>query len=356
MVVSALGIAAVAGALPATAAPAPISAADAYVGRTDRLAGEDRVATAIAASRFTFPSDTSAPAAVITTSATYADALAGAALAAKVGGPLLLTSPTTVEPAVASEIRRVVKAGGTIYVLGDAGAVTGQVEKTLAPAFTVTRLAGADRYATALAVADQMRKLGAKGPAYLASGANYPDGLTVSTLAARTDGLVILSAVNEYALPVLDAATREWIERDDPTGATTVPVGGPAAAAAAITIGLPASVRARAIIGVDRYDTSRRVADAYGPFPDVSPYRRVGLATGENWPDALVGAAVMGHLKRPLLLTDGTAAQLSPFTARAVQDLTQDDLPAYGLAFGGADVLPDALVREFDRLLPSEDF
>lgn len=244
VVVSALGLGAVGGALPSVAAPASATAAGAAVevsalppgsvlrGKTDgpgclvlppsqggnrpptfkigstyRLAGADRVATAVAASQFTFSPDGVAPAAVITTSGTCADALAGAALAAKVGGPLLLTSPGALEAPVAAEIARAVRPGGSVYVLGDAGAVSTQVEKTLVPTYPVTRLAGADRYATALAVANQMRKLGAKGPAYLATGANFPDGLTVSTLAAHTDGLVILAGANQ-AGPVLDVATQ----------------------------------------------------------------------------------------------------------------------------------------------------
>ena len=319
-----------------------------------RLSGPDRVATAVTVSQDVFPAAGSAPAAVITTSATYADALAGAALAAKVDGPLLLTSPTALEPTVATEIRRAVKAGGTVYVLGDAGAVSADVEKTLMPAFTVTRLAGADRYATARAVADKMRALGAKGPAYLATGANYPDGLSVSALAARTDGLVILSEDR-----TLDAGTRAWITKDDPTGSRTVPVGGPAAAAAASPAAggamLSAPITARAIIGVDRYDTSARVAQAYGPFPASAanaPRRTIGLATGTNWPDALVGAAAMGTLAGPLLLTDGGAANLPRPTIVAIATLVQDTKDVDGLLFGGADVLNEDLVAQFRGTLP----
>lgn len=141
-----------------------------------------------------------------------------------------------------------------------------------------------------------------------------------------------------------------------------MPVGGPAAEASANGNPLndyktlPASVRARAIIGVDRYDTSRRVAEAYGLFPDSNADRRIGLATGTNWPDALVAAATVGHEGLPLLLTDGNAAHLSPFTARATTDLTQDGTPVFGLAFGGADVLSDTVVCELDQLLPSPTF
>ena len=348
-VVYRVALRAVSAAGPGTATAVMSSAT--VTGHVRRLSGPDRVDTAVTVSQDVFPAAGSARGAVITTSATYADALAGASLAAKVGGPLLLTSPTALEPAVAAEIRRAVKAGGTVYVLGDTGAVTGAVEAQLRPAYTVTRLAGADRYATALAVAETMRTLGAKGPAYLATGTNYPDGLTVSALAARTDGLVVLSDDRS-----LDAGTRAWIARDDPAGSRTVPVGGPAAAAAASPAPggapLPAAIAARALVGADRYDTSLRVAQAYGPLPAPTAARRViGLATGTNWPDALVGAAAMGSLAGPLLLTDGAAPNLNRATILSVATVLRDDGAIEGVIFGGADVVNEDLVPQFDGTL-----
>ena len=314
-------------------------------GPARRLSGPDRVATAVTVSQDQFAAAGSAPAAVITTSATYADALAGAALAAKVDGPLLLTSPTALEPTVATEIRRAVKAGGTVYVLGDAGAVTGTVESELRPAYTVTRLAGADRFATSRAIADTMRQLGAKGPAYLATGENFPDGLAVSALAAHTDGLVVTTGDYDWQ------TAAAWIRKDDPTGARTVPVGG---YARGIARDLGAATVARSLVGADRYETSRRIAQAFGPFTtEVGTRANVGLATGENWPDALVGAAAMARQGGPLLLTDGRAPTLTPSTVLSIEDLTATGYPAvYGTVFGGADVLSNALADEFAHNLP----
>ncbi len=314
-------------------------------GPARRLSGPDRVATAVTVSQDQFAAAGSAPGAVLTTSATYADALAGAALAAKVGGPLLLTSPTALEPAVATEIRRVVEAGGAVYVLGDTGALTGDVETQLRPAYTVTRLAGADRFATARAIADTMRQLGAKGPAYLATGDNFPDGLAVSALAAHTDGLVVTTGDDDWQTAVA------WIRTDDPTGARTVPVGG---YARGIARELGAATVARSLVGADRYETSRRIAQAFGPFTtEVGTPAYVGLATGENWPDALVGAAAMARQGGPLLLTDGRAPTLTPSTVLSIEDLTAIGYPAvHGTVFGGADVLSDALADEFAHNLP----
>ena len=332
-----------------TAGPGPATAVQSTApnrgGAARRLSGPDRVATAVTVSQDQFAAAGSAPAAVVSTSATYADALAGAALAAKVGGPLLLTSPTALEPAVATEIRRVVKAGGTIYVLGDTGALTGTVEAQLRPAYTVTRLAGADRFATSRTVADTMRQLGAKGPAYLVTGNNFPDGLAVSALAAHTDGLVVTTGDDDWQTAVA------WIRKDDPTGARTVPVGG---YARGIARELGAATVARSLVGADRYETSRRIAQAFGPFTtEVGTRANVGLATGENWPDALVGAAAMARQGGPLLLTDGRAPTLTPSTVLSIEDLTATGYPnVYGTVFGGADVLSNTLADEFAHNLP----
>ncbi|WP_170131245.1 cell wall-binding repeat-containing protein [Quadrisphaera granulorum] len=314
-------------------------------GRSTRLLGPDRIATAIAVSQDTFPDLAGAPAAVLTTSGTYADALAGGALAAKVGGPLLLTTPGHLDDSVARELRRVVKAGGTVYVLGDTGAVTGDVETQLRSTFTVKRLAGKTRFSTALAVADTMRALGAKGPAYLVTGTNFPDGLAVAALAAHKDGLVVLS--NDT---VMDAATQAWLAKDDPNGTHTVPVGGPAHTAASV---LSAATNASAIDGVDRYDTARRVAAAFGAIRTGTTAPWIGMATVRNWPDALVAGAAIAHRGGPLLLTDGASQTLTPATALAIGDLTADGYPAYGMLFGGADVLSDGVMKDLSLRLPA---
>lgn len=311
---------------------------------TTRLLGPDRIATAIAVSQDTFPDVAAAPAAVLTTSGTYADALAGGVLAAKVGGPLLLTTPGRLDEAVARELRRVVKAGGTVYVLGDTSAVSADAEGQLRSSFTVTRLAGATRFTTALAVADKLRALGAKGPTYLVTGTNFPDGLAVAALAAHKDGLVVLTKDTS-----MDADTQAWVQKQDPTGAHTVPVGGPAHIAASV---LGAGANVNAIDGVDRYDTARRVADAFGSIRTPGKVAYIGMATGRNWPDALVAGASMAHRGGPLLLTDGAASGLVPSTSLAVSSLTADGFTASGLLFGGSDVLSDGVMKDFGLRIP----
>src|SRR5438105_5079473 len=83
-----------------------------------RVAGPDRLATAIATSQDQFPTAGSASAVVLARSDTFPDALAGGPLAAKVHGPLLLTSSAALDTSVKTEIARVAVAGATVYILG----------------------------------------------------------------------------------------------------------------------------------------------------------------------------------------------------------------------------------------------
>ncbi len=78
---------------------------------------------------------------------------------------------------------------------------------------------------------------------------------------------------------------------------TLFSIGGPAALA------YPAG---QAIVGVDRYDTSAKIAAQFFPTPGT-----VGLASGTNFPDALAGGAHIARFSGPMLLVDPAA--LPPF-------------------------------------------
>ena len=73
---------------------APVAGAVTVPSNVHRIAGSSRLATAIGASQDQFPTSGSAKAVVLARSDTFPDALAGGPLAAKLGGPLLLTPPT----------------------------------------------------------------------------------------------------------------------------------------------------------------------------------------------------------------------------------------------------------------------
>ncbi|TXR58039.1 cell wall-binding repeat-containing protein [Quadrisphaera setariae] len=326
-----------------------------------RYEGGTRVQTAVSVSQKLFPGTGSSRAVVIASSTNYADSLAGARLASAVGGPLLLTDPLALNTEVASEVARVLAvpaaaaagstpaasagsapsqtAVGTVYLLGGTSAVSAAVEtavKAVNAKYTVTRISGTDRFDTAVKIAAQTAADdgGASAPIYVASGTNYPDGLAVAALAARTGGVVLLTDGSK-----MPDATLKYLQTYDPNSELLVAVGGPAAKA---TSGHGAD---RAVIGTDRYDTARRVAELFTAPTGSAPVRSVGLATGDNWPDALAGAAAMGNLDGPLLLTPSGA--LSPSTSSALTALAKKGRPTSALVFGGSSVVSTGTANDF---------
>ncbi len=201
--------------------------------------------------------------------------------------------------------------------------------------FTVKRIAGDDRYETAARTADEVAAQAPgtdTAPIYLANGVNFPDGLAVSALAARTGGVVLLTDG-----PTLPAATKAFLQAKDPGATRVVPVGG-AAAAAAATLPAAGGSASRAIVGVDRFDTAALVAKRFTGAAGGT--KVVGVATGDNWPDALVGSAAVGLLGGPLLLTTGP--DLAPAARSALAGLNAAKPLTTGVVFGGEPSVPAA--------------
>ena len=244
----------------------------------DRLGGADRYATAAAVSRSSFPTG-GAGAVVLARGDAYPDALVGVPLAAARHAPLLLTHGTTLPTVTLTEIRRVLPAGGTVYLLGGTDVVPASIGTQLATlGYQTTRYAGVDRFATAVAVADA---LGDPSTVLLASGLNFPDALAAGPAATAVHGVVLLTA--GATLPPVTAA---YLTAHP---GTVYAIGGPAAAA---------DPTAQPLVGADRYATAATVAATFFPAPTT-----VGIATGLNFPDALAGAAQLATAGGPLLLT-----------------------------------------------------
>lgn len=156
-------------------------------GGITRVGGTDRYDTAARVSGATF-----APGApvYVATGEAFPDALAGGAAAARDGAPMLLTQPTHLPEPTRAELERL--APSRIVVLGGSGAVDDAVAAELA-AYTgggIERVAGADRYGTAIAVA---RTFGTAEAAFLATGRNFPDALSAIAPAARLGAPVLLT-------------------------------------------------------------------------------------------------------------------------------------------------------------------
>lgn len=293
-----------------------------------RIYGTDAIGTSIAVSHAEFPAAGSAQAVVLARSDFFSDALSGGPLAAKLGGPLLITPgaslSTSLDPRVQAEIQRVLPVGRTVYILGGDLALSPNIDATLEGlGYTVVREAGADEYATAVDIAEQ---LGNPTTIFEATGLNFPDALSAVPAAIATNGAILLTDGTTQATETAAYLAAHSSDFRDA-------IGGPLAAAGA-------DPAAHAVYGQDLYGTSAAVASTF--FPKTMTF---GAATGTNFPDALSGGVFMGApaTNGPVLLVQPSGPlppAITSYLSGVAPTLTQGYLFGGPLAVG-ADVLSE---------------
>ncbi|HEX6139818.1 MAG TPA: PQQ-dependent sugar dehydrogenase [Candidatus Limnocylindria bacterium] len=254
----------------------------------NRLAGPDRFATAAAVSAAT--TSPGVPVAYVATGENFPDAVAGGAAASHDHGPLLLVRRTAIPDVTATELARLAPA--RMVVLGGSGVVSDAVLAAL-DAYTggpVTRLAGADRYATAAAISAATFGTGVAA-AFVATGADYADALAGGPAAAHYGGPVLLTRPGD-----LPAATQAELQRLAPQRIFVL--GGPGAISDGVAAALDAYTAGPVtrLWGADRYATAEAVATLW------SRADHAYLATGAAFPDGLSGSAAAGREDVPLLI------------------------------------------------------
>ena len=165
-------------------------AAYATSGVVQRHAGPDRYSTAAIVSARAFAPGV--PVAYVATGGSFPDALAGGVAAARQQGPVLLVAPSAIPSSTATELQRLKPA--RIVVLGGTSAVSNGVLASLDAytAGTVSRLAGADRYGTAIEISRATTGADAPRTVFLATGTSFPDGLAGTPVAARANGPLLI--------------------------------------------------------------------------------------------------------------------------------------------------------------------
>lgn len=311
------------------------------------VAGSDRFATAVQASRMAYP-DGLAPrghrAVVIATGLDWPDALAGSALAGAADGPILFVSDV-VPKVVLDEIKRLDAARA--YVLGGRGAVSqGVVDSLTRAGLTVERFGGANRYATADAVAAKTIQLleagdGYNGTAFVATGASFADAMAAAPLAAARGWPIFLahprSGVQEHSRDELQDVTRAIV------------LGGTGAVSTQTQGTLAAKLRPGAYIqrleGANRYETAAVVAQ-YGIDHLGLDWNGVGIATGLSFPDGLAGSVLQSNSDSVLLFTRSTL----PTETAAVLGANRAAISSVTF-FGGPAVTPPGVRVAVDRML-----
>jgi subtilisin family serine protease len=323
---------------------------------TQRIVDGDPTATAVAVSqrRFRDVAGTSTgPAArhaVLSRDDAFPDSLAGAPLSA--GGPLLFTRTGALPTATAGELRRVLPAGATVYLLGGEAAIGAGVAGQVAGlGYRVVRLAGPSRVETALRVADEVRRLHpARREVLVARAYGAPDSPTSGWADSVTGGAYGAAAGIPVVLTPTDLgrdgrphpALAAWLDRDRPS--RSVVLGGDGAVGDAVATRLPNPAR---VSGAERTETAREVAVRLWGAPTTGPRRHVVINgfDGLGWAHGLAVAGLAADARAPLLMV---TPQVPPATAALMGACGAPQVDALLVGHSGA--IPDATVRELERL------
>ncbi|HHU11562.1 MAG TPA: cell wall-binding repeat-containing protein [Intrasporangiaceae bacterium] len=299
----------------------------------ERIGGVDRYATSAAISQKAFPQPVFIDRVFLASGEAFPDALVAGAAAGSLKVPVLLTRRAGIPDVIEKELTRLKPS--QIVIVGGQGAISKTVADRAASWGTVSRWAGANRYATAKAVAEEIDKLlGSTSVAFLASGTDFPDalgggfaGATVSAPLLLTDPQGLSSEAADY----LQAVKPKEI----------FILGGKGAVEGSVVSAAAQIAPVRRIAGSDRYGTSAAISRSIFDKPEA--VGTVVLANGLGFPDALSGTPLAAVRDAPILLVNLTG--VPPVVCREINRLDPDAI----VVLGGKGAISDAVIGQAQR-------
>ena len=282
---------------------------------TVRISGADRYLTSTSLSTSAGVAGANATHFVLVNGASYADALSAAALAGtKQGSIILLPADGTISATATARMA----AATNITIVGGYSALPATVEttmKTLRAAATISRIAGADRYATAAAVAQNIltaniAAVNGKKSAFLASGTSFADAVIAAPGAYAGPTNSAATAVVPIMLTATDSLSAATQAQMSLLGIKQVFVlGGTAVVSAATAAEVTAlGIEVVRLSGDNRYSTAVAIADKFtakttagGWGFDDDDIGLVNLEESGGGADALAASAYLGQSNAPAL-------------------------------------------------------
>ena len=287
----------------------------------DRIEGGDRVDTSIDTSEDLFPNGTDAV--VLANCERYTDVLTANPFAIQIKAAALFTYKDKLPEKTLKEIERL--GAKKIYISGGYDAVSKKVvDELINKGYDVFRFDGVNRYDTARKIAIKIRENGNKNVAELASGENYPDALSMTSMAVKDNAPILLTkkdsipsytkqALAEWDIETikiagLDEAISNNVEKQIKNGFAIEENNKKDS-----NVYDGAKVVSR-FGGKDRYETSTVIAKESYPNSELGVY-----ATGEKFPDALIAGNYAGRKKAPVLLVkkDTLPESVKKYTANS---------------------------------------
>lgn len=249
-----------------------------------RLSGLNRYETAIDIAKYGWQNSDYA---IIATGENFADALCAVPLSYKYKAPILFTDSKNLNNLVENQLKNMgVK---KVFIVGGQGVVSKQIEIRLDEiGIKYERFGGKDRYETSILIAEQ---LGVVNEVVIVSGENFPDALSISSIASQKGIPIILTQKNFVPKITTNYLNKNIIKQ-------TYIIGGEGAVSSSILSLLSNPIRTS---GVDRYDTNLAVIKK---FFESGLSDNLYIVSGENFPDALAIAALAAKNNAGIILTD----------------------------------------------------
>lgn len=253
-----------------------------------RIAGASRFETAVAASSASvYQSDY----AILVSSRSYPDALASTALSRVFNAPMLYSGENQLNTATLNELKRI--KAKKVFLVGGPTAISAAVESNLKSlGYSVERVAGANRYQTAVQIGQLLRAQYNSSTALVVNGNTTSDALVAGAYASHFGSPIVYTDKNK-----MDNASINFLKTNYKK---VIIVGGEASVAPAVRTSLEKSgLTVERASGQNRYMTANDFAKKY--FPNTT---RVILASGadDKLADGLVGGTLGGFKCAPILL------------------------------------------------------
>lgn len=305
----------------------------------ERIAGENRYETAVKISQAGWDSSDYV---ILARGDDFPDALSGTVLATKYQAPMLITNPASLNQLTASEIKRLKPKD--IIVLGTDDAISHSVVEELTsecgiPNQRIHRLGGRDRYETSLLIAEWV---GSSESAIIATGEDFPDALSSSSLASSQTMPIILINGSQQNL------NQQYQEKMKKLNIkNTIIAGDSLAVSSEIEEWLKNNnFNPLRLGGEDRYETSIKIVQYIIDHQYLYP-ESIFMTTGENFPDSLTAVPLAIQFKAPLVITK---SHLLPSKILSFLETKKDKIYFIHL-IGGESALSETINFELNQIL-----
>lgn len=257
--------------------------------------------------------------AVVACGTNYPDALSAGYLAKVKNAPLLLSETREVNGTV-DYIRKNVKKGKTVYLIGGSDVLPEQIKTLLGADYDVKRLEGDDRFLTNLAVLKEANVNSEE--IMMCSGFGYADALS----AAATGRPVMLVGRS------LTKEQKEFLGGINP--AKFYIVGGSDVVSDSVKAELEAIRITERISGENRYETALNVAKKFFDMKSGT----VVIANGDGFADGIVAGVTAMANNAPLLLTNRN-------NLKGVAKFVKETGAKRSIVMGGAELISNEAVK-----------